>query len=157
MRRIITTCATLCLLTLPSPALEWFTHYNAALAKAKTENKHVLINFTGSDWCGWCIRLRNEVFISPAFADFATTNLVCLEIDFPARKKLSEPIAKQNEMLKQQFMVNGYPSIFLLDPGGKPIARTGYIAGGAELYVEHLNNLIKAAASPTNSPTGETP
>jgi len=167
MSRTFLTIATVCLLSLPSQAVEWFSHFNAALAKARTENKHVLVNFTGSDWCGWCIRLRSEVFITKTFANYATTNLVCVEIDFPASKQLSDPIIKQNAMLKQLFMVEGYPTIFILNPDGKPIARTGYIAGGAELYIKHLDDLIKAATAaeaaaatnsvPTNAPAGETP
>src|SRR5512140_2965556 len=73
-------------LLLASPALaelSWMTDVPKALEKAKTENKLVMLDFTGSDWCGWCIKLNKEVFSKPEFIEYAAKNLVAVEVDFP--------------------------------------------------------------------------
>src|SRR5689334_15851945 len=64
-------------------AAEWLTDLPTALAKAKAEGKSVLMDFTGSDWCPWCIRLRKEIFDQTAFQKFADENLILVELDFP--------------------------------------------------------------------------
>ena len=66
--------------------LQWLTDTKTALEKARQENKAVLLDFTGSDWCGWCMKLKSEVFDQPEFAQFAQANLVLVEVDFPKRK-----------------------------------------------------------------------
>lgn len=121
----------------------WMTDYDAALKKAKAENKSVLLDFTGSDWCGWCIRLKKEVFSQKAFKEYAKDNLVTVELDFPQRKKLSADVKKQNAELMKQYKVRGFPTIILLNSDGEKIARTGYRRGGAREYVKHLKSLIK--------------
>ena len=107
----------------------WETDYGKALAKAKAENKRVLLDFSGSDWCGPCIELRKRVFSSPGFTAYAAKNLILLEIDFPQRKKQSAELKKQNEKLGKQFDIDekGFPTVVLLDPSGKVIRDfTGY-------------------------------
>jgi len=110
-------------------AADWETDYGKALAKAKGENKRVLLDFSGSDWCGPCIQLRNRVFTSKEFAAYAAKNLVLVEIDYPQRKKQSAELKKQNEELGHQYGIDekGFPTIVLLDPAGKVIREfTGY-------------------------------
>ncbi|MCB1099659.1 MAG: thioredoxin family protein [Verrucomicrobiae bacterium] len=126
-----------------SQVFKWETDYAAALARAKAEKKHVLVDFTGSDWCGWCIRLKEEVFDQSAFKQYAKENLILVELDFPRGKELSKKLTSQNEELQQKFEVQGFPTIILLDSKGKEAARTGYKEGGADAYVEHLKGLIK--------------
>jgi len=123
-------------------ASEWLTDYEAALRKAKAEDKPILLDFTGSDWCGWCIKLKKEVFDQPAFKKFAADNLVLVELDFPMRKPQSPSLKAQNRKLQTQFRIEGYPTIVLLDSSGKEIARTGYRSGGAEAYIKHLQELL---------------
>ena len=65
----------------------WLTDFEAAKAKAKAENKPMLLDFTGSDWCGWCVKLDKEVFSKAAFKDYADAELVLVEIDFPRNKE----------------------------------------------------------------------
>jgi protein disulfide-isomerase len=120
----------------------WTDDFAAAKEAAKAQNKVMLLNFTGSDWCGWCIRLQKEVFSKDAFKEFAKENLILVEIDFPRRKSLSAKVQEQNDVLQRTFDVAGYPTIILLDPNGKLIGQTGYQAGGAAAYVAHLKALI---------------
>lgn len=124
----------------------WMTDFEKAKEKAKSENKHILIDFSGSDWCGWCIKLDKEVFSQAAFKAYAKDNLVLVLADFPRDKsKQSDEVQKQNSKLQQEFGVNGFPTVFILSPDGKTIAKTGYQAGGAEPYVEHVKKLIADA------------
>jgi protein disulfide-isomerase len=125
-------CVVSLLFALASSALagaEWQTDYAKALEKAKAENKRVLLDFTGSDWCGPCIELRKRVFSRPDFAAYAEKNLILVEIDYPKRKEQSARLKTQNEKLSTQYGIDekGFPTIVLLDSNGK-IARefTGY-------------------------------
>lgn len=123
---------------------EWSHDWEAAKAQAKKENKPILINFTGTDWCGWCIRLEKEVFKKKEFKEYAKDNLVLMEVDFPRKKKQSDELKAQNKKLDKEFKVEGYPTIYLLDSDGKKISGDiGYREGGPEKYVEHLKSLIK--------------
>ena len=121
----------------------WMTDFEKAKSTAKEQNKHILIDFSGSDWCGWCIKLDNEVFKKQAFKDYAKGNLVLMVADFPSDKsKQSEAVQQQNEKLAKEFGVSAFPTVFVLDPDGKVIGKTGYQAGGPEAYVDHLKKII---------------
>ncbi len=122
---------------------EWIIDYKQALAVAKSEGKPVLVNFTGSDWCIWCKRLVNEVFSKDEFINYAKENLVLLKLDFPRSLPQTPQEKQQNEELAKKFSITGFPTIVILDKDGKEKARTGYQQGGAEKYVEHLQELIK--------------
>ena len=120
----------------------WSADFAVSKKAAKEANKDLLINFTGSDWCGWCIKLHKEVFSEEAFKVGVKDNFVLVELDFPRDKsKLSAETLKQNQELGAKFEVQGYPTILLCDAEGKPFASTGYEEGGAEAYVKHLNQL----------------
>lgn len=121
---------------------DWMTNFEAAKAKAKAENKPILVDFTGSDWCGWCIKLDKEVFTKAPFKEYAAENLILLEIDFPRKKEQSAEQKAQNEALAEKYGIRGFPTILLLDAEGKVIERTGYQRGGAENYVTHLKGLL---------------
>jgi len=120
----------------------WLTDYDQAIKVAAEKKQPVLVDFTGSDWCGWCIRLDNEVFSQEAFLAYAKDNLVLLKLDFPNRKKLPKEEAARNQALAEKFGVQGFPTIVLLGADGQEKARTGYKPGGAETYVEHLKGLL---------------
>jgi len=122
---------------------EWMTDFEAAKQKAAAENKDLLVDFTGSDWCGWCIKLVDEVFKHDAFKKGVADNFVLVELDFPQDKsKLDESTQKQNELLKEKYSIQGFPTILLLDHQGRPYAQTGYQAGGPEKYLTHLDGLL---------------
>ena len=122
---------------------KWVTDYDAAIEAAKASDKHVLVDFTGSDWCGWCIRLKDEVFSKDEFKAYADENFVLLMVDFPRRKKLPADQTRRNRELAGKFDVKGFPTIVILDAEGKEVGRTGYRPGGAEAYVEHLAEIVK--------------
>ena len=124
-------------------AKAWTTDYEAALAQAKKEKKYVIADFTGSDWCGWCIKLKEEVFDKPEFHAWAKDNAVLLELDFPRNKKLPEELQKQNEKLRERFKIEGYPTIVFLDASGKQLGRGGYVEGGPAKWIAEAEKQSK--------------
>lgn len=120
----------------------WTSDFAAAKTKAAEEKKDLLIDFTGSDWCGWCIKLNDEVFKKDPFKAGVKDTFVLVEIDSPQDKsKLSAETQKQNTELAEKYAVQGFPTILLCDADGLPYASTGYQKDGPEKYVEHLNEL----------------
>jgi len=122
----------------------WTADFAAAKKQAATEKKDLLLDFTGSDWCGWCIKLDKEVFQQDAFKTGSKDKLVLVEVDFPKDKsKLSEATQAQNEKLRGEFKIQGYPTIMLCDASGKPYAQIGYEKDGPEKYLTHLKSLME--------------
>lgn len=111
------------------------TDFEAAQAKAAAEQKPMLLDFTGSDWCGWCIKLDKEVFSQEAFQNYAAEALVLVELDFPRGKDQSAKLKAQNKALAEKYGIRGFPTILILSPEGELIEKTGYRRGGAESYV----------------------
>lgn len=121
----------------------WLTDWEAAKAKSKAENKPILINLTGSDWCGWCIKIEKEIFSQKAFKDFAAENLILMEADFPKKKELPAALKKQNAKLEEQYLAGGYPTVFLLDAEGKKLSEDlGTLKGGKDELIAKLKELI---------------
>ena len=125
-----------------SDNLNWEENLETALQKAKTENKAVLVNFTGSDWCVWCQKLSAEVFSKSEFEDYAEENLILVKIDFPQSIEQSAETKSYNTQLAQKFGIRGYPTILLFNSQGKMVLQTGYQPGGPVSYVEHLKNSL---------------
>jgi thioredoxin-related protein len=124
--------------------LPWATDLPKALERAKSENKIVLLDFTGSDWCVWCIKFDNDVLSQPAFAAYAKTNLVMVMLDFPQTKKQSEALKKNNDELQTKFKVDGFPTYVALKADGKEIGRqVGYLSGGPEAFIAELEKFRK--------------
>lgn len=121
---------------------EWLENYDQALKTAKELKRPVLINFTGSDWCSWCIKLHKEVFDKEAFKTYAKGNLVLLKLDFPRSLPQTPEVKAANEKKAKEYGVTGFPTIVLISSDGKEINRTGYQPGGAEAYVKHLQDLL---------------
>lgn len=120
----------------------WTSDFAAAKKQAAESKKDLLVDFTGSDWCGWCIKLVDEVFKHDAFKTGVKDTFVLVEVDFPKDKsKLSQESQQQNQGLSTRYGVKGFPTILLCDAEGRPYAKTGYQKGGPESYVEHLNKL----------------
>jgi thioredoxin-related protein len=117
----------------------WYLDAEKAFSVAQKEDKSVIMNFTGSDWCTWCIKLEGEVFSKREFSREALKNFVFLKLDFPSDKsKQSQEEIQQNEDLKSKFGVSGFPSIYICDAAGRPFAKTGYQAGGPKKYLSHV-------------------
>jgi protein disulfide-isomerase len=122
----------------------WLTNYAEAQQEAKSQHKLLLMDFTGSDWCGWCIMLDKEVFSKPEFKEYASKNLVLFEADFPRRKEIPEETMAQNQRLAQKYQIQGFPTIVVLDSSGKELAQLGYVRGGPAAFIAQLEKLPKS-------------
>jgi thioredoxin-related protein len=111
--------------------------------KAKQENKIVLLDFTGSDWCGWCMKLKHDVLDQPEFTEFAQTNLVLVEVDFPHHKQLEQTRQEANNKLAQTYHVTGFPTIVVLNREGQALGEVeGYLPGGPHPFVTKLAQFL---------------
>ena len=123
----------------------WLDDYKKAQEEAKAGNKILLLNFTGSDWCGWCIKFDRDVLSKPQFKEYARNNLVLVELDFPRVKTQSAELQKQNRQLAQQYEVVGFPTIIALNSDGQKLWEyDGYFAGGPEAFIAELEKLRKS-------------
>jgi len=127
----------------------WGNDYKKAQEEAKTNHKLVLLNFTGSDWCGYCVMLDRAILSKPEFKDYATKNLVLLELDFPNRggarwNAQSIDVKKQNAALAEKYEVQGFPTLVVLSPEGKTLWRfEGYYDGGLAAFLAELDKARK--------------
>lgn len=127
----------------PATAINWYTNYQQAVSAAKQSNRPIVLFFTGTDWCGWCKKMHQEIFSSPDFIKEVGNNFIFVELDFPMNKQLPQALSQQNIMLKQKFGVTGYPTVVILDPNENFIAETGYRPGGGRSYAEYLRQLLQ--------------
>lgn len=133
--------------SLSAAEANWGTDLPAALAQAKKEKKLVLLDFTGSDWCPPCKALHNEVFSTKEFADYAKSNLVLVELDFPRFKKQSPALQKANQELQSKYTIEGYPTVILLNAAGKELWRNvGYLPGGPAKFLAELDKAKKKSS-----------
>lgn len=130
--------------------LYWETNVNKAIGVSKKTKKPLLLFFTGSDWCGWCIRLQKEVLKTPEFATWAKQNVVLVELDYPRNRPQSNAILQQNAQMQQAFNIQGYPAIHLVrfsEVKGKinfqSLGSTGYVAGGPNAWIDLVNGFLK--------------
>lgn len=116
----------------------WLDDLEKAKAQAKAENKKILLDFTGSDWCGWCKKLDAEIFSQQEFKDYAAKKLVLVEVDFPKGFQLPEATKKQNDALAKKFQVNGYPTVVVTSASGTKKGQLGYMEGGPKAFIKAL-------------------
>lgn len=119
----------------------WLTNYTEALGKAKKEDRKVFLFFTGSDWCGWCMRLEREVLRMPEFTDFAAENMVLVKLDFPRRTRLPAAEAAENQRLAKEYGVRGYPTVVVLNSKGERVGEMGYQEGGPRPFIEQIRSM----------------
>jgi protein disulfide-isomerase len=132
---------------------DWLTSYDEAVKQAKKTGKPILADFTGSDWCGWCIKLHKEVFNTPEFKKWADKSVVLLELDYPQRTPQPAAVRRQNqEMLKRYPYIEGYPTILFLKSDGKAFGKFGYDVGGPVHWTQMADRLIKPKGTPTTRP-----
>lgn len=123
----------------------WTDDFAAAKKQAAEEGKLLLVDFSGSDWCGWCVRLDEEVFSKREFLDGVKDKFVLVFIDSPRDKsKLSANAESQNPKLLQKYGIRGFPTVLILDAAGEKIAQSGYVRGGPKNYLNHLDELLAA-------------
>jgi protein disulfide-isomerase len=122
----------------------WLTDLPKAQAQAKADKKHVLLDFTGSDWCPPCISLHKNVFSKPEFEKFAKDRLVLVELDFPRAKPQSDDLKAANKALQQKYEIKGYPTVIVLDADGKEVfKKVGYGGQDAAKYIAELETALK--------------
>jgi len=144
----------LSLLTLPVAADEvWFADYDEAVKAARADGKHLLVDFTGSDWCHWCIRLDEEVFSHEEFEAGVKEDFVLVKLDFPNSPEIKAkvPNPERNQELAALHGVQGYPTVLLLTVDGEVFGRTGYRPDGPEPYVEYLGELLENGLAELNA------
>jgi thioredoxin-related protein len=129
--------------------ITWETDLSKAIEVSKKSKKPLLLFFTGSDWCGWCIRLQKEVLTTQEFTTWAKENVVLVELDFPRRTPQSPEIKKQNMELQQLFAVQGYPTVWIANVTQKDgkinfeqLGKTGYVAGGPTAWIAGANQIL---------------
>jgi protein disulfide-isomerase len=130
--------------------LVWETNVNKAMEVSNKTKKPMLLFFTGSDWCGWCIRLQKEVLKTPEFAKWAKENVVLVELDYPRKAPQSPEIKKQNNELQQAFGIQGFPTIYFANATTKDgkvnfqgLGNTGYVAGGPGAWLAVADGILK--------------
>ena len=126
----------------------WMTDFKAALEESAKRGVPILADFSGSDWCGWCIKLDKEVFQETAFKKFAAESFVLFLADFPRSKSQTAAEKSQNQELARKYEIQGFPTVLVLDQDGKVLKRTGYQRGGAAAYIEHLKEALPAKSKP---------
>ena len=136
-------------MTIQAQELTWHTDVNKASELSIKTKKPLMLFFTGSDWCGWCIRLQKEVFKTPEFIKWANENVTLVELDFPRRKQLEPNLAAQNRNLEQMFAVRGYPTVWFVTPtlvdgkvSFKQLGSTGYVANGPQGWLPGANQIL---------------
>jgi thiamine biosynthesis lipoprotein len=121
-------------------------HSDQVFARAKIEQKAVLMIFSGSDWCLPCIRLEKTIFSDTAFLHFAGEKLILLKVDFPQRKKLSPDEKASNEKLAEEFNPHGtFPLLLLLSPQRSIITSLGYERYTAKAFVQEIKDALEMA------------
>ncbi|MEO0795975.1 MAG: thioredoxin family protein [Verrucomicrobiota bacterium] len=140
------TGATSTVSTAPQPNVPdgWITDINAAIEQAKTENKQVLVKFTGSDWCPPCTMLQRRVLDSDDFKAYADENLVQVYVDFPRFKPQTDVLQRQNKALHSIFQVEGFPTMVVLGKDGTPLAKMMYTGAPTEEYIGALKEISEA-------------
>ncbi len=127
----------------------WMVSLDEAYELHKKTGKPIMANFTGSDWCGWCIKLTKDVFAKEEFTKWAKDNVILLELDFPKRKQLPQNIAAQNNSLARNFKVTGYPTVWMFnvekDKDGQfvieKLGRTGYTPS-ADQFISGIEQMM---------------
>lgn len=140
---ILALALTLGFLSVNAQEQEWYTDFNKAIEQSTATKKPMMLFFTGSDWCGWCMRLQKEVFKTTEFTTWATENVILVELDFPRRKEQPQEIKTQNAQLGAALKVKGYPTVWFVTAEktaeGKislnALGNTGYVAGGPAAWL----------------------
>lgn len=123
--------------------IKWLTNIDEAIQLSSKTSKPIILFFTGSDWCTWCIKLEDESLNTPEFAEAASDKFIFVKLDFPINRQLSPEITAQNKRLQKQFSVNGFPTLVLIDAKQHQIGTAGYRQGGGKQYASFLFKLVE--------------
>lgn len=149
MKKIILLLLLVSSVAMNAQELTWHTDVNKASELSIKNKKPLMLFFTGSDWCGWCIKLQREVFKTPEFTKWAKENVTLVELDFPRRKQLAPELLLQNKNLEQMFAVRGYPTVWFVTPAlvngqmtFNRLGSTGYVANGPAGWLPGANQIL---------------
>jgi len=121
----------------------WKEDFELALRTAYNYEKPIFILFTGSDWCPPCMALEREVFSQVEFIEYAKENFVLMKVDRPRNIEQTEELREQNARLFEKYEIVGVPTIIIIDSDENILATTGYHAGGAAAYIDHIRELLQ--------------
>ena len=128
----------------PASELSWGPDLPTALNRARSENKMVLLDFTGSDWCGWCIKFDHDVLSTDQFAAYAQNKLELVLVDFPRAKPQSDALRQANWELAKRYNINGFPTFVLVNYAGKELGRqVGYGKGEPGAFISELKEFSR--------------
>jgi len=149
MKYLLIGCILLVSFSSAQEQVTWETDLARAVDISIKEKKPLFLFFTGSDWCGWCRRLQNEVFKQPQFDAWAKKNVVLVELDFPRFKQLDPRLQQQNYEIAQMFGIAGYPTVWFVTASKNgtqivfnKLGSTGYIAGGADVWLNAAKQIL---------------
>jgi protein disulfide-isomerase len=130
---------------------KWVTSYDEAVEQSQETGRPIMLVFTGSDWCTWCHRLSDEVFMTHEFARWSSDNVIKVEVDFPQSHELPAELQTQNLDLKAQFgkYVSSYPTVLFATADGQFIGKTGYVAGGPQAWIQSAPTMVSSPAAKT--------
>ena len=132
--------------------LTWYTDLNEASKISAKTNKPLMLFFTGSDWCGWCVRLQKEVFLTDDFKKWAVDNVILVDVDFPKDKSnQSVALQNQNNLLARQYEVRGYATVWFVETTINEtqayeyvrLGQSGYMAGGPSIWTENAKGFLQ--------------
>ena len=126
----------------------WGEDFSAASATAQKEGKLLLLAFSGSDWCGWCVKMEKEIYSDKKFINEAKKKYALVMIDSPQNKEILSKLAKkQNPELLKKFGVRGFPCTVIARPSGDEVKRfSGYQRGGVDAFLKELKAVADEAA-----------
>ncbi len=129
---------------------KWTMDYEAALKLASAKKLPLILNFTGSDWCGWCKLMDKNVFAGESWQKFAADKVVLVTLDFPQDQlKVPQDYKIRNEALRQKFGIQGYPTYIVLDSDGSTIL--GQLSAGQdktpESFIQEFEDATRFSAA----------
>ncbi|KAF2515976.1 thioredoxin family protein [Flavobacterium foetidum] len=149
MKKILLIALFFSISALQAQELKWYTDVREAITVSNKSQKPMLMFFTGSDWCGWCIRLQNEVLKTPEFKKWAEQNVILVELDYPRAVAQTPEIKLQNNELQQAFGIQGFPTVFFTSAESKDgrinfkgLGKTGYVAGGPTAWLNVAESIV---------------
>ncbi len=126
----------------PQQAPVWIEDMKKAQALARKQDRPMLLNFSGSDWCYYCKLLDREVLDTSAFKRFAAERLILVELDFPRSHPQPGWLREQNRRLARQYGLKGFPTLIVLSPDGTRLGQLGYRPGGPEPFLQRLKAIL---------------
>lgn len=150
MRPLVLALLALAALPAPGELPRWSLDFDAAASEARDAEKDLLVDFTGSDWCVWCMRLDTEVFLAEGVREALAEQYVLVKVDLPRSPAALEhvPDIARNRQLSREYRVEAFPTVLLMTSAGEVYARTGYVEGGGPAYLAHLRELRRRGRPP---------